>query len=332
MRFAITGAGYIARIHAQAIVNSGGSVAAVVSRPSDNRALLTAATGATAYDRIEDALRVGEIDAVVVCTPNHLHAPETLAALGAGIPVMVEKPMAMNGDEAAQMLEAAERADAPLMVAHCWRFDEDTLWLRAQTPRLGRIIRTKGYGVHSNWGPGGWFTEKRYAGGGAMADMGIHAIDTARFLLGDPSPVSVYARITTEYTKYDVDDTGVVLINWDNGALSYIESGWWQPHMDGPEAATQLYGTTGFGQLFPTRLELPNPAEEDVETVDPGFVFPRPDHCPQTMYDAQIAYFMRCIETATTPNPGGREGLVNMRIVDAAYESARTGRVVEVVR
>ena len=84
--------------------------------------------------------------------------------------------------------------------------------------RLGKIIRTKGYGVHALWGPSGWFTEARYAGGGAMADVGVHALDTARFLLGDPQPVSVYARIGTYYTKQDVDDTGILIVNWDNDA------------------------------------------------------------------------------------------------------------------
>jgi predicted dehydrogenase len=158
--------------------------------------------------------------------------------------------------------------------------------------------------------------------GGALADVGIHALDTARFLLGDPQPVSAYARLGTYYKRFDVDDTGLLIVNWGNGAVSYIESGWWQPHADGPEAATQLYGTRGFGQLFPTRLEL------GMRVVDPGFPFPRKEHCPQSMYDAQMAYFFRCIRTGRTPVLGGAEGLVNMKAVDAAYRSARTGRVV----
>jgi len=216
------------------------------------------------------------------------------------------------------------------MVAHCWRFDQDVLWLKEQAPRLGNILRTKGYGVHTNWGPAGWFTQKQYAGGGAMADVGIHAIDTARFLLGDPQPLSVYARIGTFYKGFDVDDTGVMIINWDNGVTSYIESGWWQPHSDGAEAATQLYGEKGFGRLFPTLLEIPDWQAQKVEVVKSGFKFPRRQHCPQSMYDAQMKYFLGCVETRQTPVPGWQEGLVNMQIVDAAYESSRTGKVVEV--
>jgi len=160
--------------------------------------------------------------------------------------------------------------------------------------------------------------------------MGIHALDTVCFLLGDPKPASVYAKIGTHYKNFDVDDTGVILVEWENGANSYIESGWWQPHMDGPEAATQLYGLKGFGQLFPTRLEIPNAKEQKVELVKSGFKFPRREHCPQSMYDAQMAYFIDCIRSNRTPNPGAAEGIVNMKIVDAAYKSARTGRVVNI--
>src|SRR5258706_267015 len=192
------------------------------------------------------------------------------------------------------------------------------------------IIRTKSYGVHTHWGPGGWFTQKEFAGGGAMADMGIHALDTARFLLGDPGPVSVYAKIGTYYKNFDVDDTGVMIVEWDNGATSYIESGWWQPHADGPEAATQLYGIQGFGQLFPTKLELPNEKEGKIDMIESGFQFPRTEHCPQSLYDEQLKYFIQCIEKRETPVPAGLQGLVNMRVVDAAYESSRTGKVVKI--
>jgi predicted dehydrogenase len=273
-------------------------------------------------------LKSGKVDALVIGTPNFLHAAQAIAALKAGVHVLVEKPMAINARAAERMIAASEQSGARLMVAHCWRFDEDVLWLKKQTKKLGKIIRTKGYGVHSNWGPAGWFTQKQLAGGGALADMGIHALDTARFLLGDPKPVSVYARLGTHYKPFDVDDTGLLIVEWENGALSYIESGWWQPHMDGPEAATQLYGTRGFGQLFPTQLEIPNVKAQKVDLVQSGFEFPRPEHCPQSMYDAQMAYFIQCIRKKKTPVPGALEGLTNMKVVDAAYKSSRTGKVV----
>jgi predicted dehydrogenase len=331
MKIAFAGTGYINKVHAQAAQNLGLELAAVVNHKVDSMAEFGKRFGIThQYGTVEGMLKTGGVDALVVSTPNYLHAPQTIAALKAGVHVMVEKPMAMNAQEAGQMCEAAEKSGATLMVAHCWRFDPDVLWLKEQSSKLGRIIRTKGIGVHTHWGPSGWFTQKKFAGGGAMADVGIHALDTARFLLGDPKPVSVYAKIGTYYKDFDVDDTGLIIVEWDNGATSYIESGWWQPHADGPEAATQLYGTQGFGQLFPTRLVLPNIKDEKLDEVESGFEFPRKEHCPQSLYDDQLKYFVECIGQKKTPVPGGLEGLMNMKVVDAAYESSQIGKVVEI--
>lgn len=334
MKVAITGAGYIANTHAQALqIQPDVHLVAVVEKFPEMAQTFAEKYGVPErFTSVEELLAKGNVDALVIGTPNALHALQAITALQVGVHVLVEKPMAINAIEAEQMLLASQRSGALLMVAHCWRFDQDVLWLKSQLDRLGQIIRTKSYGVHTHWGPSGWFIQQKLAGGGAMVDMGIHALDTARFLLGDPQPVSVYARIGTYYKDCDVDDTGVIIVNWDNGTVSYIEAGWWQPHSDGPEAATQLYGTHGFGQLFPTKLEMPNISAATVDVIEPGFTFPRAEHCPQSMYDAQMAYFIDCIRSEKIPVPGGAEGLVNMRVVDAAYESAKTGKVIELKR
>jgi len=332
MKIAFAGAGYIINIHAKAAqAQKDVELIAVVEKFSDKSAALAQKFKIKQqYHTVAELLKAGDVDALVIGTPNFLHAPQAIAALKAGVHVMVEKPMAMNTREAEKMLEASTKSGAKLMVAHCWRFDADVNWLKAQSQKLGKIIRTKGIGVHTHWGPAGWFTKKEFAGGGALADMGIHALDTARFLLGDPKPVSVYAKIGTHYKDFDVDDTGVIIVEWDNGATSYIESGWWQPHADGPEAATQLYGTQGFGQLFPTQLELPNIKTQKLDLIKSGFKFPRKEHCPQSMYDTQMAHFIDCIRKNKTPVPGGMEGLMNMKVVDAAYKSSKTGKVVKI--
>jgi predicted dehydrogenase len=328
IRLAITGAGYISKIHATAALSlSDVELTAVVDRyHATARSFAKDYNLNRSYNNIDHLLKDGGIDAIVIGTPNYLHFPQAITALENGIHVLVEKPMAMNAHQAYQMLEASQKSGAILMVAHCWRFDPEVIWLKSQSEagRLGKIIRTKGYGVHKLWGPSGWFTHKKLAGGGAMADVGIHALDTARFLLGDPKPEAVYARIGTYYTNYDVDDTGIMIVNWEAGALSYIESGWWQPHTDGPEAATQLYGTTGFGQLYPTYIL------DQSGKLDPGFIYPRMNHAPQSLYNDQMAYFSQCIQEHRSPNPGGTEGWTNMKIIDAAYKSARTGKAIKV--
>ena len=331
-RIAFTGTGYIAKIHARAVSKLASvELAAVVNhQPQSMAAFATEFRIACQYATVEEMLAKGDVDALVVSTPNCLHAPQTIAALEAGVHVMVEKPMAMNAAEAGEMVAASQRSGALLMVAHCWRFDQEAQWVREQVAagRIGQVIRTKGCGVHVNWGPAGWFTQKREAGGGAVADMGIHAIDTARFLMGDPQPVSVYARIGTYYRESDVDDTGVIMVNWDNGAVSIIEAGWWQPYADGPTASTQLYGSKGTAFLFPTWLVLPDADKQKIQRIDSGFPAVREFHYPQAMYDSQMAYFVDCIRANRTPVPGGAEGWSNMQIVDAAYESSRTGAVV----
>jgi len=334
LKFAIAGAGYIANYHARAIrALEDAEIVAVVEKFPDKGIPFAESLGIPRiHQNVEEIIAAGDVDALVIGTPNFLHAPQSISALQAGIHVMVEKPMAMNAVEARAMVAASRGSGAGLMVAHCWRFDNEVLWLKGhlQQGTIGKVIRTKGYGVHTHWGPSGWFTQKTLSGGGALADMGIHAIDTARFLLGDPIPASVYAVIDTHYGDYDVDDTGLLLITWENGTTSYIEFGWWQPHMDGPEAATQLYGMKGFGSVFPTHLEIPDADNMRINRVDGGFPFPREEHCPQITYTNQMSAFADFIRSGATPNPGGAEGLVNMEIIDAAYQSARTGEVVKI--
>jgi len=213
------------------------------------------------------------------------------------------------------------------MVGHMWRFDVEADHIRnvVQSGRIGRVVRTRGYGIHENWGPSGWFVQKYFAGGGALADMGVHAIDTIRYILGDPRPRQVYARIGTFYGEYDVDDTGIVVITWDNDVTSVIESGWWHPHADGPEAASRLWGAKGYASLFPTTCTVIDEGQSR-ETVP---AFPeRPEHCDQAMYTRQMAHFVDCIRTRKTPVPGINEGQTVLEVVDAAYESAGTGRAV----
>ena len=196
MKIAFAGTGYINKIHAFAARNCGADLTAVVNHKRESMATFADQFDIThRYDSVEALLQADVAEALVVSTPNYLHASQTIAALQAGVHVLVEKPMAMDALEAERMWETAEKSGAKLMVAHCWRFDEEALWLKSQLAGIGNLIRTKSYGVHVQWGPSGWFTQRQFAGGGAMADMGVHAVDTTRFLLGDPQPISVYANI-----------------------------------------------------------------------------------------------------------------------------------------
>ena len=309
--------------------NVGAEVVAVYGRNAEKRAAFADKYGiAKSFESADAVAEDPEIDAVVNALPNRFHAPLSVQWMQAGKHVLVEKPMAMNAAEAVEMNVVAERTQRTLLVGHMWRFDREAQWLRSQVDAgiLGRVIKTKGYGIHVNWGPSGWFVDPELAGGGALIDMGVHAIDTVRYLLGDPDPVRVYARISTEYGDYKVDDSGILVIDWSNGATSIIESGWWNPWMDGPEASTQLFGTTGYGRLFPTAMTRIEDHQPHPVAVD----FPaRAEHCDQHMFDGQMAEFVAAIREGRAPAASGDAGLQVMRICDAAYESALTKKAVE---
>jgi len=330
IRVAIIGTGFIGNYHARALVKLPGvelAAAGDLSRQSgqafaDKYGIPRVSANALSL------IKRPEIDAVVLGIPNKFHAPYALAAIAAGKDVFIEKPLAMNPAEGKKIAAAARRQKRVVMAGHMWRFDHEVNFVRevVKSGRLGRVIKTKGFGIHVNWGPGGWFTQKKLAGGGALADMGVHALDTARYIMGDPKPVRVYARIGTHYGDYDVDDTGTLMISWDNGATSLVESGWWQPHMDGPEAATRLYCAEGYASLFPTefKFKLGGHAGEFKAPMPP-----RSEHCDQGMYDRQMAHFIDCLRRRKTPSPGLAEGQVIIEIVAAAYKSSRTGQAVK---
>jgi predicted dehydrogenase len=307
-RVALFGCGWIQDFHARGVRACGGDLVAVANHREETA---TAFARRHAIPRVtadwEALARDPEVDAAVVATPNALHAPQTIALLEAGKHVLVEKPMAVSVAECDAMIAASRASEASLMVAHCWRFHDDVRAMRRRiaSGELGEIVKTRGYGVHAGWGPAGWFVQRTLAGGGALPDMGVHAIDTARFLLGDPEPDRVCATIATRYGDYDVDDDGILLISWSNGTNSLVESGWWHAHKEGLEAETEVYGTGGYARIFPR--EEPS---EDYE------------HCTQPMYTEQIREFLDAIAEGRAPRPSGEDGRVVMRVVEDAYASA----------
>lgn len=327
VNIAIAGTGYIAHYHARAVASAGGRVSAVLSRSADRGAAFVEQHGGVVFTDL-GLLLASAPDALVVALPNGQHLPVARAAMEAGVDVLLEKPMAMNEEEAASLAGVAEETGRVLLIGHMWRYDPQAVWLRDQVAdgRLGRIVKTKGYGIHVDWGPSGWFADPVQAGGGALIDMGVHAIDTARFLLGDPEPTQVYARVESAYAGGPLDDHGIIVIAWSSGATSIVESGWWNTHSDGEEASTQLFGTRGYGRLFPTSVTAGPRGERLVD--EPDFP-PRSEHCDQSIYNAQMQAFCADIRARRTPLAGPAVGQAVMRICDAAYESATTGRAVD---
>jgi predicted dehydrogenase len=309
-RVALFGCGWIQDFHARGVLAHGDELVAVANHREESAQAFAKRHGISRVTTDWEALATDpDVEAAIVSTPNALHAPQAVTLLRNGKHVLVEKPMATSVAECDGMIEAARTTGASLMVAHCWRFRDEVIELRDRVASgdLGEVVKTRGYGVHAGWGPSGWFTDPGLAGGGALVDLGVHAIDTARFLLGDPDPDRVCAAIGTRYAegRYQVDDDGILLISWSNGTNSVVESGWWQPRLAGLEADTEVYGTAGYARIWP-----PDPPSADYE------------HCTQPMYTAQVAEFLDAISEGRQPRPSGEDGRIVMMVVEDAYRSA----------
>ncbi len=297
LRLALLGYGFIGKMHERAALACGLEITHLCRSTDDWKT----------------AVLSDDVDAVVIGTPNAFHHPQAMAALMAGKHVLLDKPMALTVDEGEEIADAATRSGLTLLVGHMWRYRDEVMATRDRIAAgtVGRPVRTRGYGLHAGWGPSGWFTDPALSGGGALIDMGIHAIDTARFLLGDPQPSRVQASLGTAYGDYDVEDDGVIVIDWSNGVRSVVEFGWWQPQLHGVEADTEVFGTLGYQRIWPQFTPV-SPPPDDYE------------HCSLPMYQAQMADFASCCATGETPIASADVGLTALRIVEAAYESANS--------
>ena len=188
MRVALFGCGWIQDFHARAVREHGDELVAVANHREETARVFAERHGIAAGDhglggagRRPGGGRRGRVPPRTPCMRRR-----SVALLDAGMHVLVEKPMATDLAGCDAMIRASAASGAFLMVAHCWRFRDEVIALRDRIAagELGEVVKTRGYGVHANWGPAGWFVQRQLAGGGALADMGVHAIDTVRFLLG----------------------------------------------------------------------------------------------------------------------------------------------------
>ena len=265
-----------------------------------------------------------EIDAVVIGLPNYLHAPVTIQMLQAGKHVLCEKPMAMTVAEAQAMIDAANASGRKLMIGHMWRFDREIRWLRdvMDAGMLGSVIKVKTQAVWTGDGPplNSWLVRPEFAGGGALADMGIHSIDLISFLFHDSvHPTQVFATAGTHFRQIEVEDTASLLIEYENGVAAVIEAGWYHNFADGPEGAVQVFGTEGYARTFPTELHC---SVGDAWGQYCPSMPPRRQQCDLPMYVSQMDHFMDCVSSDQDPVPGGPHGLQTMLILEAAYRSA----------
>ncbi len=297
------------------------------------------------FTNADDMLALPEIDAVSVCTWNAAHAPCTIAALNAGKHVLCEKPMAMSVEEGLAMQEAAEKSGKLLMIGFVRRYGNDCRILKdfIDNDQFGELYYTKASYLRRKGNPGGWFADKRYSGGGPLIDLGVHVIDLVRYLLGNPKPVSVYAatfrklldrpgvKDSAEYTpshalpdlKCDVEDMATAIIRFDNGAVLNVDASF-SLNLKKDVGSIELYGTKAGAKIDP-ELEMYTNINDYMANVN---------LCMPTalsfdgLFTNEIAHFVDCIIKGETCVSPASDGVEMMRILEAAYESARTGHEV----
>lgn len=290
------------------------------------------------YRRWEDVLADPEIDAVSVVLPNSLHAPVTLAALESGKHVMCEKPLAMNAAEAEQMVATARRLDRKLMVHFNVRFTRTAQAVKRAIDdgHVGHIYYARSIWHRKRGIPrlGGWFTQKAMAGGGVLIDLGVHRLDLALWLMGYPKPVSVtgvtYDLLGKELAeregkRFEVEDLAAAFIRFDNGATLSLETSWASNTEKREDQNVQFFGTIGGavirntdeGYSFEARIIKDEFGE--LKYWDPE---------PHEPLETAQQHFCRSILNNTEPMAPGEQGLTVMRLLDAIYTSAASGREV----
>ena len=298
------------------------------------------------FTDVNEMVKMEDLDAVSVCTWNAAHAPCTIAALNAGKHVLCEKPMAMSVAEAQAMHEAAQRNGKLLMIGFVRRFGSDTAMVQDFIDQgfFGDFYYAKATYLRRNGNPGGWLGDTKRSGGGPLIDLGVHVIDLVRYLMGNPKPVSVYGatfqkllnrpnikKAPGQYVSAgasdndvcDVEDLASVMIRFDNGAVLSVEASF-SLNIKTDEGKVQLFGTKG-GAKLESDLELYGEMGGYMTNTTlasgSGSDF-------NGLFEREMNHFVSCVLDGTPCRAPAEDGVTLMRILESAYESARTGHEV----
>jgi predicted dehydrogenase len=328
LRVGIIGGGWPGQAHAKGYAASGGfKLTAVADLIPERRQKLMAEFGiAKEYTDARELIADRDIDVVSICLPNHLHAPTTIAALKIGKHVLCERPPALDAKEARKMQAAAEKSGKVLLYGLQRRFGggEQAARQAIEKGYAGEIYHARASWMRTRGIPRGtgWFTDKAQSGGGAVIDLGLSILDLAWWILGQPVPQSVFASVHKRF-GLDVEDAGFALIRFEGGKSLELATSWsinQPPQQQG--TGCRLYGEHGMVDVY-----TPHGATIHRQFNEKGEAKATPLKPPKMQgHTAMIRHFRQCILGQATPSGGGAEGVTLMRMVDAIYKSAATGK------
>ncbi|HZR55989.1 MAG TPA: Gfo/Idh/MocA family oxidoreductase [Terriglobales bacterium] len=281
-----------------------------------------------AFDSAEDLCRSPQVDAILVTTPNVCHLQDVLTALHAGKAVLCEKPMGVNADECRQMVAAARKSNLLLGVAQVFRFEDSTARLRDRIAagQIGKPIFARSEFSF----PGGagharkWLYDSKIAGGGPIADVGVHAIDALRFILQD-EVIRVSARAMSDNISGELEAAAVLTLEFSRGTLASVLVSFRAEYRTPLEFVGEsgvLRADNGFNVERPINLELRRGWDVvETETVS-----------NQLAYARQVDSFAAAVEGKEKFPASGETGWQNQEIIDAAYRSIKSGKTEDVPR
>lgn len=346
----IVGLGGMGSLHARNLEELGAEVVAGADISPDARHRFGAEFGATVYDDHHGLIQDVDVEAVVVTTPNRFHEPIAVAALEAGLDVLIEKPLAHTLESAERIAEAAAASDSVCMVGFHNRHAGSTVLFDEQKAhgRFGELRHVETNYVRRRGvpGPGSWFTNPELAGGGALIDIGVHALDLALYALDFPEVVEVSGTTRTTFGQreeyadpdgfgtnwnpedetYEVDDSVSAFVRCAGGETIVLEAAWAtnrDPSMDfvvrGTDAGARFQiGDTDLSILEASTSGVDHYADVDL-TADPSV----------TGHREQDERFLESVTTGAPPATNTlEEALTVQRVIDAIYRSSEIDRAV----
>jgi predicted dehydrogenase len=334
----LIGSQFISSIHAEALGACNQAEIRAVASPTAGHAEAFAKRHVIprSFGDYRQLLELTDVDMVVVGVPNDLHCRIALDAAAAGKHVVMEKPLCLNLAEADQMIAACRRARVKLMYAEELCFAPKYVRLKALLDQgaLGRPTLIKQSEKHD--GPhAAHFWDVTRSGGGVTMDMGCHAIEFFRWMLGRPPVKSVFAHMSTlvHGDRTRGDDNAVLLLEFADGTTALAEESWTK--LGGMDDRAEVHGSKGVAYadlLHGNAIEayssggIGYAVEKAGSTV--GWSFPVYEEAWNYGFHAEMAHFVDCVQSDRQPLVTGEDGRAVLEVIFAAYESARTGRKV----
>ena len=321
LKWGVLGAGSVAQRRAMPAINKAKNTElhALLSRNTDRAKRLADAYGATnAYTTVEALLADDALDAIYVSTPVHLHYEQVIAAAERGLHVLCDKPMALAPEECREMIAACDANGVHLQVCFLFRFHTCFQQIRAwvNAGRFGQIVHgrmpfLKQYQLM----PDEWRAKPEEGGGGCFMDLGPHSVDLLRYLIGEVNAISAFYN--SAVNNGAVEETGGIVLHFDNGAQAFTDLSFSVPHCD---IVFELYGTEGTVWVY-------NDAGWKIRTHFDGETQLIPSQY-EDLYQYQFEHFAECVQQGVSPITTGVDGLRANEILAAAYHSGRTGQTV----